>query len=198
MQTSTHNGSGGSTISTNHNNNHSNDKRLYVDEPLSKANHKDEGTKTSDEKQHHRSRRKPKVPTVVTSAPVVVANAKQNQHKHTNGLNNSTDKLLNNCHNLLNGDDTYGDDQLEKWKLENNGLRSFAFKEIRKLGRDYSGLYEQLEKVKGTFDMRFGFIQMCIDEAYRFRRKHMADCIQEWWEGQCDIKSEDSDIKLKT
>jgi integrator complex subunit 6 len=194
---SIHNGSG-SSISTNHNNNHSNDKRLFVDEPLSKANHKDEGPKAGDEKQHHRSKRKPKAATVVTSpAPptVVVINAKQNQHKHTNGLNNSTEKQVNNCHSLLNGDDSYGVEQVAKCKQENKETRSSVFKEVRRLGRDYSGLYKQLEKVKGTSEMRFEFMQMCIDEANRFRRKHMASCIKEWWEKQSDEKG--PELKLK-
>jgi integrator complex subunit 6 len=192
---SIHNGSG-STISTNHNNNHSNDKRLFVDEPLSKANHKDESSKVEDDKQHHRSKRKPKAATVVTSAPPpVVINAKPNQHKHTNGLNNSTEKPVNNCHSLLNGDSSYGVEQIAKFKQENLEVRSNAFKEVRRLGRDYRGLYQQLEKVKGTFEMRFEFMQMCIDEAQRFRRKHMANCIKEWWEKRCDEKGLELQLK---
>lgn len=155
-------------------------------------------TKASDEKQHHRSRRKPKATAVTSSPPAVVVSVKQNQHKHTNGLNNSTDKILNNCLSLLNGDDGYDEEQIEKWKKENVETRSIAFKEIRKLGRDYRGLYEQLGKVKGTFDMRLGFIQMCIDEASRFRRKHMVSCIQEWWDLQCDEKNVKPSDRVKT
>lgn len=200
LQSSIHNGNN-STISTNHNNNHSNDKRHLGDEPLSiaKVNHKDEATKAGDEKQHHRSRRKQKATAVVTStSPPAVATVKANQHKHTNGLNNCTDKILNNCLSLLNGDDCYDEEQIEKWKQENSELRSMVFREIRKLGRDYRGLYEQLEKVKGTFEMRFGFIQMCMDEASRFRRKNMVSCIQEWWDKNCDNKGNESTGKIKT
>lgn len=190
--------------STNHNNNHLSDKRLFGDDQLTIAltkssNHKEDVTKPSEEK-HHRSKRKQKA-TVVTSPPPTVAavvTVKPNQHKHTNGLNNSTDKKLSNCLSLLNGDDSYDDEQVEKWKQENKETRSMAFKEIRKLGRDYRGLYEQLEKVKGTFEIRFGFIQMCIDEAHRFRRKHMVNCIQEWWELKCDTKAVESPGKIKT
>lgn len=205
LQSSIHNGSSSTMVSTNHNNNHLSDKRLFGDDPLTtpsaKSNHKEDATKAVEEKQHHRSKRKQKA-TVVTSSPPVVAavvTAKPNQHKHTNGLNNSTDKILSNCLSLLNGDDSYDEEQVEKWKQENKKTRSMAFKEIRKLGRDYRGLYEQLEKVKGTFDMRFGFIQMCIDEACRFRRKHMVSCIQEWWELSCDTKKVvESPGKMKT
>lgn len=185
-------------MNTNHNNNHSNDKRLFADEPLSiaKANHKEDATKADDEKQHHRSRRKRKV-VYVESATTALA-AKQNQHKHTNGLNSSTDKILNNCISLLNGDDSYDDEQIEKWKLENLQTRSMAFKEIRKFGRNYNGLYEQLEKMKGTFDIRLGFIQMCMEEALRFRRKHMATSIQAWWDVRCDEKTVEPTGKIKT
>lgn len=193
LKSSIHNGSSSTISSTNHNNNHSNEKRLFGDDQLfialTKPNHKEDAVKESDEKLHHRSRRKQKVAALTSSPPTAIVSVKQNQHKHTNGLNNSTDKILNNCLGLLNGDDGYDDEQIEKWRKENIETRSMAFKEIRKLGRDYRGLYEQLERVKGTFDMRFGFIQMCIDEASRFRRKHMVSCIQEWWDLQCDEKN---------
>lgn len=195
---SIHNGSN-STINSNHNN-HSNDKRLFADDQLSitKANHKEDGMKANDEKQHHRSRRKPKA-TIVTSSTSPASAAKQNQHKHTNGINNSnSDIILSNCIRLLNGDEDYDDEQIEKWKHENLETRSMAFKEIRKFGRNYNGLYKELEKIKGTFDMRLGFIQMCIEEALRFRRKHMATCIQEWWDAKCDEKNIDSMGKIKT
>lgn len=194
LQSSIHNGNN-SSISTNHNNNHSSDKRLFGDDQVltKSGNNKDDGSKANDEK-HHRSRRKPKA-AVVTSAPVVAA--KPNQHKHTNGLT-STEKVLSNCISVLNGDDGYDDKQLEKWKDDNVELRSMAFKEIRKLGRDYSGLFEQLEKVKGSFEMRFGFTQMVIDEANRFRRKHMVNCIQEWWEQRLDGKKGELSGKTKT
>jgi integrator complex subunit 6 len=141
------------------------------------VNHKEEA---GDEKVNHRGKRKAKV-------------TKQNQHKHTNGL--SSEKVLSNCLNILNGDDSFEEEEVEKWRVENTETRLQAFKEIRKFGRDYSGLYEQLEKIKGTYDMRFDFVQMCIVEANRFRRKQMVSCIQEWWEAQTEGKN--GDIKLK-
>lgn len=174
LQSSIHNGSS-STINSNHNNNHSSDKRLFGDDQLSlaKSNHKEDVIKSVDEKQHHRSRRKAKA---VSPPPKA--------HKHTNGLNSSSEKI-NNCINLLNGDDGHEDTQIEGWKKENLKTRYLVFKEIRRPGRDFKGLYQQLEKVKGTHDMRFSFIQMCINEADRFRRRHMINCIEEWWEKHC-------------
>lgn len=192
IQSSIHNGSC-STINTNHNNNHSSDKRRFGDDQLSltvvKSNHKEDVVKNVDEKQHHRSRRKTKTSNVTappTAAAVVVV-AKPNQHKHTNGLSSNADKIIN-CISLVNGDDNYDEVQIESWKKENQVTRSLVFKEIRKPGRDFKGLYQQLDNIKGSFEMRFSFIQMCINEADRFRRKHMASCIEEWWEKQCDVK----------
>lgn len=94
--------------------------------------------------------------------------------------------MVNGSNSSAVDDLSVDDEVLERVKEENLETRSLVFREIRKLGRDYNGLYEQLEKVKGSFEMRFSFIQMCIDEASRFRRKHMADCIQEWWLSKCD------------
>jgi integrator complex subunit 6 len=170
---------------------------------------------SQDEKHHHHhrkatTRRKQKSTSPMSSAESSATStpSKPSQHTHTNGLINSTEKLnnclsnnnnnnsSNNSANLMNGDDDSAvksaqleDEQLEKLKDENMEARSLVFKEIRKLGRDYSGLYQQLSKVKGNFDMRFTFIQMCIDEANRFRRKHMATCIQEWWENSLEQTS---------
>jgi integrator complex subunit 6 len=203
LQSSLHNGSGGSS-SINHNNNHSNDKRLYGDDS-SLSNHKDDSAKSGDEKQNNRVRRKAKATNVTSSTTAVVA-TKANQHKHTNGLNNiSADKILSNCLNLLNGDEdnnktdeSFKEEEVEKWRSENIETRLQAFKEIRKFGRDYRGLYEQLEKIKGTYDMRFDFVQMCIVEANRFRRKQMVNCIQEWWEAQTEGKNGEAMPKVKS
>lgn len=184
LQSSIHNGSS-STINTNHNNNHTNDKRLFGDDQ-SKANPKDDVTKVNIEKKQNRIRRVQKATKATSSTSSAVVPSKQNQHKHTNGLNSSTDKILNNCLSLLNGDENYDEEQIEAWKQENTETRASAFKEIRKLGRDYSGLYEQLTSVKGTPEIRFNFVQMCVNEAIRFRRKHMANCILEWWQARCD------------
>lgn len=194
LQSSLHNGS--SSISPNHNNNC--EKRLFGDDSQSaKSNHKEDNMKSADEKQNHRVRRKTKATNVTSSSTAAVA-TKQNQHKHTNGLNNnSPDKVLSNYPNLLNGDENFEDEEVEKWRLENNETRSRAFQEIRKFGRDYRGLYEQLDKIKGTYEMRFELVQKCMSEASRFRRKQMVNCIQEWWEAQTERKNGDATNKIK-
>ena len=98
----------------------------------------------------------------------------------------------------MNGDEAIEEDETEKWRTENAETKLHAFREIRKFGRDYSGLYEQLEKIKGTYDMRFDFIQVCISEANRFRRKQMVNCIEEWWKAQTEGKNGDVKAKLKS
>ncbi|KAL7031953.1 hypothetical protein ACKWTF_007180 [Chironomus riparius] len=199
LQSSIHNGTS-SSITANHtninnnnnnsNNNNNNDsKRLFLDEGSSQVNHKEE--RPNNDKNHHRSKRKAAQPKVVEKpeppkTPKKHTEKQQQQpqqHIHTNGL---IDKKPN--HTIMNGnnDDTVDDELLDKIKDDNMETRSLVFREIRKLGRDYSGLYEQLGKIKGSFDMRLNFIKMCIEEASRFRRKHMADCIQEWWVSRCD------------
>lgn len=191
---SLHNGSGNSTISTaNHNNNINinNDKNHEQSLLSSTSNHKED--KLSNEKPNRTKRKQqhasPPNQKAAATSNVTKKNSSQ-QHAHTNGL--IVDKKSNN--RLANGGDESGnstidDEQLEKIKEDNLEARIHVFREIRKLGRDYSGLYEELAKVKGPPEVRFNFIKMCIDEASRFRRKHMADCIQEWWMSKCDINA---------
>lgn len=210
------NNSSNNNNNNNSSNNHSNDKRMFGDSASGLiTNHKEStgrdgahknnnDAKNNDEKQHRRkvtTRRKQKSTNVTSPIPCAAVSStttsKPSQHIHTNGLINNSPEKLNNClssANLTNGDDdatknALDGEQLEKLKNENMDARSLVFKEIRKLGRDYSGLYQQLSKVKGNFDMRFNFIQMCVDEANRFRRKHMATCIQEWWENSLEHMS---------
>lgn len=85
-----------------------------------------------------------------------------------------------------NSNNSIDDEQKENVKLKNLQVRTIVFKDIRRPGRDYSSLLDHLNEVKGNFETRFNFIQMCINESLRFRRKKMADSIQDWWEKQID------------
>ncbi|XP_058444096.1 integrator complex subunit 6 [Malaya genurostris] len=67
---------------------------------------------------------------------------------------------------------------------ENYETRSIIFKDIRRPGRNYSLLLEHLHLIKGDLQIKTTFIEMCVKEALRFRRKKMADSIQEWWDEQ--------------
>ena len=117
-------------------------------------------------------------------------NKTTNNNNSNNNNNNNSSKTTTTVKSsallpVENGDDTETLDG-DEIKTQNQETRTIVFKDIRKYGRDYASLYEHLGLVKGNFDTRFNFIRMCIDEATRFRRKRMADCIQEWWENSLD------------
>lgn len=117
-------------------------------------------------------------------------NNSSNNNNNNSNNNNSSSKTTTTIKSsallpVENGDDTETLDG-DEIKTQNQETRTIVFKDIRKYGRDYGSLYEHLGLVKGNFDTRFNFIRMCIDEATRFRRKRMADCIQEWWENSLD------------
>ncbi|XP_063705963.1 integrator complex subunit 6 [Culicoides brevitarsis] len=103
--------------------------------------------------------------------------AAQQVNPHTNHINH------NNNNNNFPEDD---DETKENIRQQNMETRNLIFKEIRKPGRDYRKLIEHLDLIRGNFDTKFTFVQMCINESLRFRRKRMADSIQEWWNSQVD------------
>lgn len=74
------------------------------------------------------------------------------------------------------------EEQKEQARKHNQDLRAQVFRDIRKPGRNYSQLLEHLNLIKGDIDMKSNFIQMCITESLRFRRKQMVNSIQEWWD----------------
>ncbi|XP_023293909.2 integrator complex subunit 6 [Lucilia cuprina] len=74
------------------------------------------------------------------------------------------------------------EEQKELARKHNQDLRAQVFRDIRKPGRNYSQLLEHLNLIKGDLDMKSNFIQMCITESLRFRRKQMVNSIQEWWD----------------
>lgn len=77
--------------------------------------------------------------------------------------------------------DDLDDEQKENIKQNNMEARNVIFKDIRRPGRDYSALLDHLNMIKGNYATKFTFIEMCINESLRFRRRKMADTIQEWW-----------------
>lgn len=89
-------------------------------------------------------------------------------------------------------------DLLESIRLQNLQARKIIFQDIRKPGRDYSQLLEHLNLIKGNLETKLQFIQMCIEESQRFRRKKMADCIQEWWDKYLDQTSNFNSIEFTT
>lgn len=89
-------------------------------------------------------------------------------------------------------------DLVESIRQQNLQARKIIFQDIRKPGRDYSQLLEHLNLIKGNLETKLQFIQMCIEESQRFRRKKMADCIQEWWDKYLDQTSNFNSIEFTT
>uniref|UniRef100_A0A1I8NLG2 VWFA domain-containing protein n=1 Tax=Stomoxys calcitrans TaxID=35570 RepID=A0A1I8NLG2_STOCA len=81
------------------------------------------------------------------------------------------------------------DEQREQARKHNMDLRAQVFRDIRKPGRNYSQLLEHLNLIKGDADMKSNFIQMCISESLRFRRKQMVNSIQEWWDKKQQVQA---------
>lgn len=105
----------------------------------------------------------------------------------TNIVTETTIKRENSVTNENHEDDIVDDEEhKENVKQNNLNARKIIFQDIRRPGRDYSLLLDHLNMVKGNLETKLQFIQMCIEESQRFRRKKMADCIQEWWDKYTD------------
>lgn len=83
------------------------------------------------------------------------------------------------------------EEEREQIRQENFETRSIVFKDIRRPGRNYSLLLEHLHLIKGDLQIKTAFIEMCVKEALRFRRKKMADNIQEWWDNQLEAMKQE-------
>lgn len=114
---------------------------------------------------------------------------------HNNSTNNSNEGYSNNdeAKHLHQKSDDKGHEKKndeddtdfnESIRQSNLQARKIIFQDIRRPGRDYSQLLEHLGLIKGNLQTKLKFIQMCIEESQRFRRKKMADCIQEWFQNQ--------------
>lgn len=195
LQSSISNGSGSnSSISTNNNlvtsssssTSSSSDKRSH--DSIKYYQREDSMKATSESKtQIGRSKKKePKTPTKVTTTATAEKSVNvNNQHKHVNGSSDA--KLTNNSNHHQNGDDEiYSEEDIKEWENANQKTRKLVFCEIRKFGRDYGGLFRELEKVKGNYEIQNSFIQTCINECLRFKRRAMATSIEDWWEKRHD------------
>lgn len=105
----------------------------------------------------------------------------------THIISDTTIKRENATPNENHEEDIVDDEEhKENIKQSNLNARKVIFQDIRRPGRDYSLLLDHLNMVKGNLETKLQFIQMCIEESQRFRRKKMADCIQEWWDKYTD------------
>lgn len=140
-------------------------------------------------------------------------NNNNNNHSNNSDVSNATNKQKsnethhnavtnNNCNKKDGDDDQYrceNDDAFKETIRQHNlQARKIIFQDIRRPGRDYSQLLEHLDMIKGNLETKLQFIQMCIDESQRFRRKKMADCIQEWWDKYVDRTNVFNSIEFAT
>ncbi|XP_055845300.1 integrator complex subunit 6 [Episyrphus balteatus] len=80
-------------------------------------------------------------------------------------------------------------EQRDAIRRHNIELRATIFRDIRRPGRNYSQLLENLNQMKGDIDTKNKFIQMCVTESKRFRRQLMANSIQDWWDKRVNNNS---------
>lgn len=124
------------------------------------------------------------------TATVPAASAADNNSNHRHYLRRNSNGQSANTNNKLEideGDDEDDDEEhKENVRQNNREARHVIFKDIRRPGRNYSELLEHMNMVQGSLETRYAFVQMCIVESMRFRRKKMADCIQEWWDQQIE------------
>lgn len=128
------------------------------------------------------------VPPATATVPAASAADNNIHHRHYLRRNsNGHSANTNNKWEIDDGDDEEDDEeQKENVRQNNREARHVIFKDIRRPGRNYSELLEHMNMVQGSLETRYAFVQMCIVESMRFRRKKMADCIQEWWDQQIE------------
>lgn len=126
-------------------------------------------------------------------------------HSPQNHLTNSTEntsathkgkpEVQSNSCNIVNFEEDIlcrqeNDEEFKESIRENNlKARKIIFQDIRRPGRDYSQLLEHLNLIKGDLETKLKFVEMCIGESQRFRRKKMGDCIREWFENKINCDS---------
>lgn len=133
--------------------------------------------------QEHESTNKP---LLVNSHPLLTNHNNNNNTPTLVQINAQQNHINHNNNNFPHIQSDVDDETKEDIRQQNLETRALIFKEIRRPGRDYRKLLEHLDLIRGNFDTKFTFIQMCINESLRFRRKRMADSIQDWWNSKVD------------
>lgn len=142
----------------------------------------------------------------VNSNDSTAINNEHSQHKqvdapsteHATTATNNANSASTPCEENGTADPDDDEEQKENIKQNNLNARKIIFQDIRRPGRDYSLLLEHLNLIKGSLETKLQFIQMCIEESQRFRRKKMADCIQEWWDKYVDKTNHFNTIEFAT
>lgn len=184
------------------NSNSSNGNSGVLFEPIVSLSHSNQKSSNRDTIQTNRND---------LEATATVTSHLTHHNNHTNNIDttNSTHKKNDIQSNTSTNNNVKNDDDInhrlendeefkETIKQSNLQARKIIFQDIRRPGRDYSQLLEHLNLIKGNLETKLQFIQMCIEESQRFRRKKMADCIQEWWDKYMDRTNNFNSIEFAT
>lgn len=183
LQSSISNGTGGnSSISTNNNSlsSTSNDKKAQ--DSLKFNSKSEETSKDSKQSRQAKNKKEQKATENRSDSPLPTCNSivQPKQVVLRNGDVKARRKVV---YNHQNGEDyAHSEEQLKKWEKSNQETKMLVYKEIKKFGRDYSGLFIQLEKIKGHAELQHLLIKDFITQCLRYKRQTMAKSIEEWWE----------------
>jgi len=65
-------------------------------------------------------------------------------------------------------------------KQHNLNIRTAAYREIKKPGRNFNGIFEELSRLKGSLDLRKSVVVDVINECLRFKRRVLADLVKQF------------------
>merc|ERR550534_838839 len=74
---------------------------------------------------------------------------------------------------------------IQEIKQHNLNIRKAAYREVKKPGRDFNGVFEELSRLKGSLDLRKSVVDDVINECLRFKRRILADLVQEKFMNSC-------------
>ncbi|XP_037938567.1 integrator complex subunit 6 [Teleopsis dalmanni] len=127
--------------------------------------------------------------------PVSITTSNSNSNSNSNHItnnNHNTKRRKSRSISPATPQQLFTVEDREIARKHNIEVRTQVFSDIRRPGRNYAQLIEHLNLVKGDNDMKSNFVQMCISESLRFRRRQMVNCIKDWWDKnqkQCQSKS---------
>jgi len=75
---------------------------------------------------------------------------------------------------------------IQEIKQHNLNIRRAAYREVKKPGRDFNGVFEELSRLKGSVDLRKSVVDDVINECLRFKRRILADLVHEKFMNSCD------------
>lgn len=66
---------------------------------------------------------------------------------------------------------------------ENFEIRKTLNRLVRKPGKNYTELFENLKTIKGDLEVQIGLLKLIVKESLRFKRQRLAQLLEEHIEG---------------